>query len=103
MATTRQLEMKRTFDRLAKEWKRETAQHSSISKMAMHPAYQRIIELGEEVVPLILKDLQKKPQHWFWALSSITNESPLPPKARGDMRAMSEAWIEWGRRNHYID
>ena len=25
------------------------------------------------------------------------SEDPVPPEARGDVRAMSDAWLEWGR------
>ena len=103
MATLKQTEMKKTFDRVAKAWKQEAGQHSSVSRIAMHPAYQRIIAMGQDAVPLILEDLRKAPHHWFWALSAITNESPIPSESRGDLKAMSDAWIAWGRKKGHCD
>jgi hypothetical protein len=57
------------FHKLAKTWKEETAYLSSVTTMANHPAYQEIIKMGWPVVPLILQELQRKPDHWFWALA----------------------------------
>lgn len=91
-----------TFHQLAEQWKRETAAQSLVSRIVAHPAHQRIIAMGEQAVPLILRDLQKRPHHWFWALSIITHESPIPPEAQGNMRKMADAWLEWGRRKGYI-
>jgi hypothetical protein len=42
-----------------------------------HPAYQRIIEMGQPVMPLIFRELEREPDHWFWALQSITGENPV--------------------------
>src|SRR6185436_14010617 len=56
------------FDALAAQWRRETAMLSSTSQIVMHPAYQRIMAMGEKAVPLILRELQKEPEHWFYAL-----------------------------------
>jgi hypothetical protein len=43
------------FDRLAEMWRVDSAFQSSIQQIAMHPAYQEIIGMGSEGVPLILK------------------------------------------------
>jgi hypothetical protein len=67
--------------------------------MAMHPAYQQIIGMGREVVPLILRELEREPDHWFWALKAITGEDPVPEQHRGRVRAMADAWIRWGREH----
>lgn len=68
----------------------------------MHPSYQQIIGMGSEAVPLILKDLQQQPDHWFWALAHITGEDPVPEEKRGRLGEMAEAWLNWGRRNGHI-
>ena len=49
------------FARLVQAWKRDTRYISSPTEIATHPAYQRIIGLGREVVPLILADLRQEP------------------------------------------
>lgn len=96
------LELERKFRGLADQWKRATQVESSVSRIGMHPSYQRIIAMGERAIPLILKDLQQQPHHWFWALRVITGESPVPPEAQGNMRLMTQAWLDWGRKNGYL-
>jgi hypothetical protein len=67
----------------------------------MHPAYQRIIGMGQPVVSLIMRELEREPDHWFWALSAITAANPVKPEQRGKLKQMAQAWIEWGRVNGY--
>jgi hypothetical protein len=64
--------------------------------MAMHPAYQEIIGMGRDALPLILFELERKVDHWFWALRSITGIDPVRPEHRGDLNAMAADWIRWG-------
>ena len=90
------------FERLATKWKRETAHLSSPSAIAEHRAYQAIIGMGKEVIPFILRDLEDSRAQWFWALRSIARESPVRPEDRGDVRAMTDAWLNWGRDRRYI-
>ncbi len=91
------------FDRLADELKSETAHLSSAAMIAGHRAFQEIIGMGQAVIPLILRDLEHAPTHWFLALRAITRESPVQPEDRGNVRAMSAAWISWGERRRYIE
>ena len=97
-----QVNVQREFEQLASEWKRDTAHLSDPSMIAEHRAYQEIIGMGEEAVPMILRDLEKSPALWFWALRSIAGESPIRPEDRGDIDAMTSAWFDWGRRRRYI-
>ena len=83
------------FRDLVRQWKEETALTSSVSEMAMHPAYQQIIGMGKEVLPLLLEELRREPDHWFWALKSITGEDPVPPADRSKLQAMTRAWLDW--------
>ncbi|HUP18686.1 MAG TPA: hypothetical protein VM778_01900 [Gemmatimonadota bacterium] len=85
------------FRRLSNRWRDETAIAPSVVHMALHDAYQQIIGMGEDALPLILAELQTNGGHWFWALSAITGEDPVPDAARGEIEAMTEAWLEWGR------
>ena len=91
----------RFFD-LKDEWERDTALLSSITDIAMHPAYQQIIGIGPVAISLILYEMSKKPNHWFWALKSVTGEDPVPQEARGDIREMTETWLSWGREQRYL-
>lgn len=94
-------EIEVTFLELAEQWRRETGMMSLVTKMSMHPAYQRIIGMGQAVVPLILRELEQEPDHWFWALQAITGANPVESEQRGRLKQMAEAWIQWGRENGY--
>ena len=89
--------VEKEFGRLASQWKSECALLSSTSAMVAHPAYQAIIELGPPMVPLLLRDLEKEPAHWFEALKAITGEDPVSVKDWGNISAMASAWLAWGR------
>ena len=67
----------------------------------MHPAYQEIIGMGERAVPLLLAELRREPDDWFWALHAITGANPVPAASRGNARTMAEAWLRWGAENGY--
>lgn len=91
------------FRELTKEWHVERGASSSITEIAMCPAYQRIIAMGEPAVLLILRQMESEgdePDMWFWALRAITNVDPITDDIRGDVVAMAGAWLDWGRR-HY--
>lgn len=90
------------FRRLRDQWESETAHLSSVTKIILHPAYQRIIGLGPSVVPLLLREIEGEPRDWFWALSAITGRQPVPPEDAGNLRRMAEAWLAWGRANNLI-
>ena len=91
--------LQEAFSALAERWRAETGDSSSIMRIVMHPAYQRIIGMGSAAIPLILDDLARTESHWFWALQSITGENPIPYDARGYVDRMTEAWLEWGRQH----
>ena len=94
--------IERDFRALMAEWKQATIYQSSSSKIAEHDAYQAIIGMGKDVIPLILKEMEETPDQWFWALRAITRESPVRSADRGDIRAMTDAWLDWGRQRRYI-
>ena len=94
------LEMK--FDSLGRQWRDACGLLSSTSAMVAHPAYQAIIELGQPAVPLLLRELQKEPVHWFEALKSITGEDPVTPEDWGNIAAMAAAWLAWGRSRNLV-
>lgn len=93
--------VKRFFE-LKTKWKNDTIMSSSIYEISMHPAYQRIIGMGKEAIPLILEELSKNAGHWFWALKSITDEDPVLPEQRGNIKKMTNAWLKWGKERGYI-
>jgi hypothetical protein len=85
------------FSALAEEWRQRTGHLSNLTKMFADPAYQEIISMDWDVVPVILRSLEKKPDHWFWALREITGENPVPLEHAGHVAKMAQDWVEWGR------
>jgi hypothetical protein len=69
---------------------------SNTAQMAMLRSYQNIIGMGPDAVPLILEELRREPDHWFWALEAITLDNPVPPQDAGQLDKMALAWIAWG-------
>lgn len=90
------------FEALAESWRKNTTLFSSVVKITADPAYQKIIGMGEDVIPLILNDLAVNgPDHWFWALAAIARENPVTENIAGDIGKMTEVWLKWGERKGY--
>ncbi|MEX1094666.1 MAG: hypothetical protein WED34_01385 [Planctomycetales bacterium] len=86
------------FIRLRDQWKQETAHLGTVQRRAMHPAYQHIIEMGPDAIPLILGELRNAPDDWFWALNAITDADPVPPENQGRMTMMARRMDSLGPR-----
>ncbi len=89
------------FYNLVNEWQNDTFIESSMVRICMHPAYQKIIGMGKSSLPLIIRELRREPGHWFWALFSITGVDPVSPNDRGNIQKMTTAWIQWAEQNGY--
>jgi hypothetical protein len=96
------MQLEALFAKLAHDWRHDTRFLSSTTAIATHPAYQRIIGLGPQVIPLILAEMKREPGHWFWALAALTGENPVTPGDEGRVSAMTDAWLKWGRENGWI-
>lgn len=94
-------DLARRFHSLVQDWKDAKVFTSSGSEIALHPAYQQIIGMGKEAIPLILSELQREEDHWFWALKAITGEDPVAPGDRGILPKMTEAWLNWAKTHGY--
>jgi hypothetical protein len=90
------------LEELAKQWENEVEGYSSTAQISDHPAYQEIISMGTQVVPLLLKELNNNPIFCLSALNEITGINPISPEQRGKIKLMAEAWLEWGKTQGYI-
>ena len=93
----------REFKELLIAWHEERRFSSSYSKIVSCPAYKKIIEMGEPVLPLIFTQIESEgdnPDHWSVALQSITGDNPVPAEARGDTVKMAAAWLEWAKERY---
>ena len=91
------------FSVLRDTWHVERGITSSPSEMAACPAYLRIIGMGMQALPLILKQLRLEgddPDHWFIALKAITGDNPIPEDAYGNMVKMTNAWLSWAEERN---
>jgi hypothetical protein len=89
------------FD-LADRWKKERGATSSIAEMSACESYRRIMGMGPAALPFILESMKKKQDHWFVALRAITGADPVPDEARGNLAAMTKAWLAWAQERYYV-
>ncbi len=94
--------LRERFRMLAEKWREECKWSSSLNELAMHPAYQQIIGLGPDAIPILLEEMQRKPDHWSWALRAISGENAVKDEHRGDVELMANDWIEWGKQQGYL-
>lgn len=73
----------------------DCAHLSSIREIVLHPSYQQIVGMGPQALPLILRELEDNPGHWFWALRAITGEDPVLPDHQGIVAEMAQDWLDW--------
>ena len=89
------------FKRLADDWRTSVMASSSIHEIVSDPSYLKIIALGEKVLPYLVDELERAPDHWFVALEVLTGVNPVRPADRGNMQEMRRAWLEWADREGY--
>lgn len=95
-------DLRQKFKALAQEWRAAIEVVSSSTEIFSHPAYQRIMAMGEFAVPFILRELERAPDHWDYALWMITGENPVSPVDAGRLDRIAQAWTRWGREHRYI-
>jgi hypothetical protein len=88
-----------TFHAAVAEWMCGIGPTSSYTEIVGHPAYRRIVHMGREAVPFLLRELQREPSLLVWALHEITGENPVPPGSSGRIREMAKAWLAWGEKH----
>jgi len=87
------------FSALRDQWKRDTLVESSMTAIVLHPAYQRIIGMGDRALPFLFAELKREPAQWFWALEAITGEDVASDDLPFAERVTR--WLEWGRQHGF--
>lgn len=90
------------FEENLEKWKEETKVISSVHAIIMNKAYQRIIGLGPEVLPLIFREYNKSGGLWHPALEAITGVNPIPEECVGRLKLIKEKWLEWANEHGYL-
>ncbi|MEP7374367.1 MAG: hypothetical protein ABI675_13320 [Chitinophagaceae bacterium] len=94
--------LKDYFDSLKYLWLEETKFSSNVFLTANHPAHLAILQLGEQVLPLLIEELQENNNHWFITLNKITGVNPVAAEHAGDVELMKNDWITWAQDNNII-
>ena len=88
------------FNYHADAW--ENALFLTMADMFADEDYQHIIEMGPQVVPLILRRLQARPHWWSPALIRLTGVDPTAGQARGRLAVETKAWLKWAEQQGYL-
>lgn len=91
------------FQLLARDWSSDTAHLSNLGEAAEHHSHQKIVELGEEVIPLILEDYKKGERWWAITLEQITGINLTTEEIAGRYDEIRDVWLNWGVENGYIE
>lgn len=94
-------ELERRFDELVERWINETGGDSSGLKVFAHPAYHKILDMGQDVLPLIFRHLESGGYHWYGALAKLTGADPVPDDMY-DRSQVRELWLAWGREHGWL-
>lgn len=84
--------LRNIFNELREKWLKDTEFSPTPHKSKY---LEHIISYGEDMLPYIIEDLKKEPQHWFYALEKITGRNPVKDSDSGDILKMTEQWINW--------
>ena len=95
--------LRNKFLELAEQWRNETGHFSNMLYRFMNKNYQQIIALGPSAIPILLHELEEKPDHWFWALEMIADVNPVKQDHAGRIDLMARDWLEWGKRMRYLE
>ena len=88
------------FENLVQRWHHETDHLSSVTAKISNPAYLEIINMGSDIIPLILHELESQPAEWFHALVSLHGHDEAP-NAQTFTQA-KDAWLNWGEKQGYL-
>jgi hypothetical protein len=96
-----EMQIKSEFENLVKAWKKTTVHYSFIRQKIVHPAYLRIIGMGEKAIPLILEELKERPSaSWFPALEAISGNNAV--QAAENIDEAVQSWLTWGKQKNYL-
>jgi hypothetical protein len=90
------------FQGLAQEWRRVTGHLSNTRLIRSHPAFLKIIGMGQRAVPILLRELRVNSDwDWCYALQIITQLNPAHTSA--EYEDHRQAWGAWGQEKGLLD
>jgi hypothetical protein len=100
------------YQKLRDELNYQTGHFSSIARVIRHPTFRKIVELGKEVVPIILDEIDHYhqtgeeeffPGWWgFNAIAEIMNGWPEEKGEAGVLKSWVGVWVRWGETKGYL-
>jgi hypothetical protein len=94
------------FKKLVRQWHDDTDLYSSTLRAVAHPSYLRIIAMGEDAIPLVLREMKHGPGHWFPAISALTEDLRAdgedPTRGCSTSSEARAAWVQWGEFRGYL-
>ncbi|MDO8509180.1 MAG: hypothetical protein Q7S27_05865 [Nanoarchaeota archaeon] len=95
--------LKKKFEKLALKWYEDTCIHSNPEIINSHPNCEKLIKMGEPIIPFILEDIKNsKYGDWGYILKTISREDPVPRHHYGFYNSMRDDWLAWGKNKGYI-
>lgn len=91
-------ELEQIFSGLAATWQEETGGLSSTTRRYSHWAYQAILRLGRDAIPLILTEINERPDWWFEALYALAKPKVNPVRPGMTFEEAVNAWNMWANR-----
>ena len=82
------------FRELLQNWRAETIFYSSVDKITSNRNFQKIVEMGVQVVPFVLEEIQYMPSNLVWALYFIFDFDETSGLGIEDSCKM---WVEAGK------
>ena len=81
------------FSELYRAWEKNTMFSSSIYDIVEDINFKRIVEMGNDALPLIFQEIEKKPSTLVWAINQITGLT-LKSNRRLTISESCKAWIK---------
>ena len=92
------ISLKEKFEKLTYEWKIRYGMLSVGNKMYNNEYYKAIIDLGKDVLPLMIEDMRTHKRKWFDAFEKMTDVWPVPKKQYTTIELM-DCLVSWYDEN----
>lgn len=96
-------DLENKFLNLKKKWISEVAYQSNPSIVYENSNYRNIIDIGEKIVPFLIKDLNENNGDWLSALTEILRINPVKKENEGNWDMMKENWNKYLNENGLIN
>lgn len=85
---------------LVRQWEYDMKYKSSATQILSHPSVAGVIQMGPEVIPLVLNAM-KENFHLTFVLHKLTGEWPVKDEYAGNGPKIVECWRKWAKKHGY--